>query len=231
MRHFAFFFINPARSRHQGDVAVPAPRAWQMIVLSSIPEDRAGRAPARISPEELAACRRGDRATLEAVFRAHAEGLARLLTRIVGPSVEVEDLLQDTFAAAITAFRTFRGEASIKTWLYRIAIHVAHQHLRRPRHRREVELPDADAIAREPSPSTAPELREVAARLYRHLDALDATKRIALVLYAIEEHSVDEIAVFMGASKAATRSRIFWARRALMRRMRRDPVFGEGDGR
>jgi RNA polymerase sigma-70 factor, ECF subfamily len=215
-------------------VAVSARNAWELIVLSSVPEDRPRRPPSGAAPEQseqseqIEACRRGDRAALEAVFRAHAEGLARLLTRIVGPSVEVEDLLQDTFANAITAFRTFRGEASIKTWLYRIAIHVAHQHLRRPRHRREVELPDADLVAREPAASMTPEAREVAARLYQHLDALDATKRIALVLYAIEEHSVDEIAVFMGAGKAATRSRIFWARRALMRRMRRDPLFAAG---
>lgn len=174
------------------------------------------------------ACRRGDRAALEAVFRAHAEPLARLLTRIVGPSIDVEDLLQDTFAAAIPAFRNFRGEAAIKTWLHRIAVHVAHQHLRRPRHRREVELPDPDAVARDAGPTSTPELRELTRRLYRHLDAIDATKRIALVLYAIEEHTVDEIAVLMGASKAATRSRIFWARRALLRSLRRDPQLAEG---
>jgi RNA polymerase sigma-70 factor (ECF subfamily) len=210
-------------------VAVPVRSAFELVVLSSRKDREA--APVR-TPDELAeridACRRGDRAALEAVFRAHAEGLARLLTRIVGPSIEVEDLLQDTFAAAITAFRTFRGEASIKTWLHRIAIHVAHQHLRRPRHRREVELPDADAVAHDASLAMAPEFREVARRLYEHLDALDAPKRIALVLYAIEEHTIDEIAVLMGASRTATRSRIFWARRAVLRRMRRDPMFATG---
>ncbi|HMG22759.1 MAG TPA: sigma-70 family RNA polymerase sigma factor [Kofleriaceae bacterium] len=175
-----------------------------------------------LAPADIAACRRGDRAALEAVFRAHAEPLARLLTRLVGPRAEVEDLLQDTFAAAITAFPSFRGEASVKTWLHRIAIHVAHQHLRRPRHRREVELADPDAVVDEPAAALAPERRDLARRLYHHLDALGAARRIALVLYAIEERSVDEIAVLMGASKAATRSRIFWARRALMRRMRGD---------
>ena len=207
-------------------MAVPAPSAWQLIVLSSAPEDRAAAAAARAPAAQVEACRRGDRGAMEAVFRAHAEGLARLLTRIVGPSADVEDLLQDTFAAAIPAFQTFRGEASIKTWLYRIAIHVAHQHLRRPRHRREVALPDPDRVARDAGAAMAPELRELARQLYGHLDALDATKRIALVLYAVEERTIDEIAVLMGASKAATRSRIFWARRALMRRMRRDPAGG-----
>jgi RNA polymerase sigma-70 factor (ECF subfamily) len=225
-----FSFINFPRARHQGDVALSPQSALALIVMSSSPDDRAAAPSPRIGADQVDACRRGDRAAMEAVFRAHAEGLARLLTRIVGPSIEIEDLLQDTFAAAIGAFRTFRGEASIKTWLYRIAIHVAHQHLRRPRHRREIELPDADAVAREPSAAVSPELREIAARLYAHLDALDATKRIALVLYAIEGHSIDEIAALVGASKAATRSRIFWARRALMKRMRRDPAFAEQAG-
>src|SRR5262245_17847430 len=166
---------------------------------------------------------------MDAVFRAHAEGLARLLTRIVGPSIEIEDLLQETFAEAITAFQRFRGEASVKTWLHRIAIHVAHQHLRRPRHRREVALDDPETVARDAEPASVPELRELTQRLYRHLDALDAAKRIAFVLFAIEEYTVDEIAALTGASRAATKSRIFWARRALLRRMRRDPRLTEGE--
>lgn len=200
--------------------------AFELILVSSSPEERSARVRVSVPSDQVEACRKGDRSALEAVFRAHAPHLARLLRRMVGPSADVEDLLQDTFAQAIPAFKTFRGEASVKTWLHRIAIHVAHNHLRRPRHRREVELPDADAIARE---STAPaEQREITERLYAHLDALDATKRIALLLYAVEEHTIDEIAALMGASKTATRSRIFWARRALMKRMRKDAAFTGG---
>ena len=197
---------------------------FELILLTSTPEERRTPAP-RAEPEQIEACRRGDRSALEAVFRAHAEGLARLLTRIVGPSVEVEDLLQETFAAAITAFPKFRGEASVKTWLHRIAIHVAHQYLRRPRHRREVELADADE--REGLAGASPEHRELARRLYEHVEAIDVTKRIALLLYVVAGHSVDEIAALMGAGKAATRSRIMWARRKLMRRMRKDPLFAD----
>jgi len=229
-------------------VAASLRNPLELLVLASSPEDRAARPAAPVADPidaridapidarigapidaQIDACRRGDRAALEAVFRAHAESLARLLTRIVGPSVDVEDLLQDTFAAAIPAFGRFRGEASIKTWLHRIAVHVAHQHLRRPRHRREVALDDPETVARDPEPAGEPELRALTLRLYRHLDALDATKRIALVLYAIEEYTVDEIAALMGASRAATKSRIFWARRALLRRMRRDPRLAEGE--
>jgi RNA polymerase sigma-70 factor (ECF subfamily) len=198
--------------------------ALELVVLSSVPRDRANPTPTSVPANQIEACRRGDRNALDAVFRAHAEALARLLTRIVGPSVELEDLLQDTFAAAIPAFRTFRGEASVKTWLSRIAIHVAHQYLRRPRHRREVALVDAETVSG--AAVQTPEQRELARRLYAHLDTIDAPKRIALVLYAIEGHTVEEIAALMGAGKAATRSRIFWARRALLKHMRSDRAFG-----
>jgi RNA polymerase sigma-70 factor, ECF subfamily len=194
--------------------------AFELVLLTSVPEEKAGPI---IAVDQIEACRRGDRNALDAVFRAHAEGLARLLTRIIGPSAEVEDLLQETFAAAITAFPRFRGEASVKTWLHRIAIHVAHQYIRRPRHKRETALVDPDE--REGTPELSPERRELARALYAHLDAIDATKRIALVLYVIEERDVDEIAALMGAGKAATRSRILWARRKLMKRLRKDPMF------
>lgn len=206
-------------------VALALHPALHLIVMTSDLEDRRARASvvAAESADHIAACRRGDRNALEAVFRAHAPQVARLLKRIVGPSSEVEDLLQETFAAAITAFPSFRGEAAVATWLHRIAIHVAHQHLRRPRHRREVALPDEEEVA----PETTPEERELSARLYVHLDALDPAKRVALILYVIEGHTVDEIAVLVGASRTATRSRIFWGRRALLRALKRDPAFAD----
>lgn len=203
--------------------------ALDLIVMTSEPEDRRARAPSvgGDQAEQIAACRRGDRGALEAVFRAHAPGLARVLKRIVGPSSDVEDLLQETFANAITSFASFRGEAAIRTWLHRIAIHVAHQHLRRPRHRREVEMPEQEPAAADSS-DESPERRELARRLYAHLDALDPAKRVALVLYVIEGHTVDEIAVLVGASRTATRSRIFWARRALLRALKKDAAFAGG---
>lgn len=203
-------------------------RAFALVVLSSAPVDRPSPPPAKLAHDQIEACRRGDRSALEAVFRAQAEGLARLLARIVGPRGEVEDLLQDTFAAAITSFPSFRGEASVKTWLHRIAIHTAYQHLRKPRVRREVQLVVEDV--RESIVSVSPEHLERTRALYAHLDALDAPKRIAFVLFAIEEHTVAEIAALMGASKAATKSRIFWARRALMKRMKGDPLFASRGG-
>jgi RNA polymerase sigma-70 factor (ECF subfamily) len=206
-------------------VALSLRDPWDLVVLSSAPRDRPTPLPARVDATQVDACRRGDRGALDAVFRAHAPALARVLVRIVGPGAHVEDLLQDTFAEAITAFPRFRGEASVKTWLHRIAIHVAHQHLRRPRHRREVALEHPPEPATDTNAGLTAEALAVSSKLYVLLDELDADRRIALVLFAIEEHTVEEIAVLMGASVTATRSRIFRARRALMKAMQRDPAF------
>jgi len=180
-----------------------------------------------VSADVIEACRRGDRGALDRVFRMHAAVLERLLARIVGPRTDVEDLLQETFVAAMQAFPQFRGEASVRSWLHRIAIHVAHKELRKPRHRREAAL-EGDAPA--PALSAPEQLAEtqLASRLYTHLDKLEARKRIAIVLHVIEGYSIAEIAALTGASQTATKSRLFWARRALLASMKRDPQLREG---
>jgi RNA polymerase sigma-70 factor (ECF subfamily) len=197
-----------------------------LILAMGAPASGAGAtADLSISAEELDACRRGERAALDRVFRAHASVLERLLARLVGPHGDVEDLLQETFIAAIHAFPRFRGEASVRSWLHRIAVHVAHKELRRPRRRREapIEMLGAEIAGNEASTTDRIAASQLANALYRHLDKLDARKRIAIVLHVVEGYSVAEIAALTGASQTATKSRLFWARRALLASMHRDP--------
>lgn len=179
------------------------------------------------SPDLVEQCRRGDRAALEQVFTAHAPYLERLLGRVVGPRAEVEDLLQATFGAAITGFARFRGEAQVRTWLARIAVRIAHEHLRRAEYRKRGELPSMEAIPDDALDGRRAEdnldQRQRAQRLYAHLSAIGPKKRIAFLLHVVEGHPIDEVAALMGASSTATKSRIFWARRELMKRASRDP--------
>lgn len=185
--------------------------------------------PPKIEPsaDRIEACRRGDRGALDEVFRMHAEGLERLLGRLVGPRAEVEDLLQDTFSAAIFAFPRFRGEASVRTWLHRIAVNTACKYLRQPRDKRDAQ-PDAEATTSDTAtPAEDAERRQLIEKLYTHLDELDAPKRVAFLLVVVEELSIAEVAALTGASKSATKSRVFWARRMLQRRLARDPAFAK----
>lgn len=182
-------------------------------------------------PDLVEACRQGDRKALEAVFVAHAPYLERLLGRVVGPRADVQDLAQATFSAAIVAFPRFRGEAQVRTWLARIAVRIAHEQLRRAEHRRRGELPSMDLVADDARDGRRAEAnidaKQRVARLYEHLSAIAPRKRIAFVLHVIEGHPIEEVAALTGASRPATKSRIFWARRELMRRAARDPWLKE----
>jgi RNA polymerase sigma factor (sigma-70 family) len=163
--------------------------------------------------DQIEACRKGDRRALQAVFLAHSPYLERLLGRVVGSALEVEDLLQSTFLAAIHAFPRFRGEARVRTWLARIAIRIAQERLRSASHRRRGELPDLED-------SIDPRV----VRLNHHLQAISPKKRIAFVLHVFEGLPIEEVAALTAASVTATKSRVFWARRELIKRAQRDPI-------
>lgn len=176
----------------------------------------------------IEACRRGERQALERVFSAHAPYLERVLARVAGRSLEVEDLLQTTLMAAIQAFPRFRGEANVRTWLARIAVHTAHDRLRSAAQRRRADLPDFDALpANDDNADEDVDRRRRLQRLEYHLTALGPKKRIAFVLHVFEGMPLEEVAALMGAGLPATKSRVFWARRELLRRAQRDPVLRE----
>jgi RNA polymerase sigma-70 factor, ECF subfamily len=175
----------------------------------------------------LDGCRRGERAALEIVLRAESPRLERILGRILGPSGEtVEDVLQDTFEAAVRAFPSYRGEAPVSSWLGRIAVRTALRYLKRPERRRRVplELVVGHELVRDP-PRQEQETadRRLLERVYEHLAAISPKNRVAFVLHVIDGLPVDQVAALCGASVTATKSRVFLARRRLLARARRDP--------
>jgi RNA polymerase sigma-70 factor (ECF subfamily) len=183
----------------------------------------------------LDACRRGDRAAIEAVLRPLLPALERVLSRLVRDSADVEDLIQTTIAAAIVGFPRFRGESTVKTWLCRIATYQVREHWRSPRRRRVMlELVDDDRSGPHPiglavagRADAQAEARRRLERLYHHLASIGASKRIAFVLHVIDGRPMEEVAAIMDASLAATKSRVLYARRALMAKAKRDPLLAD----
>jgi len=182
------------------------------------------------STASLDACRRGDRQALDAFFRAEIPALQRLIARLIGPSGDLDELLELTLIAAMDAFPRYRGEASPQRWLTRIAVNIVYQEFRRPERRRRValELVPSDALIDQgPLPDRTFEGRSRVRRLYQLLDKIPPKKRIPFVLHVFEGRPIDEVAAIVGASVVATKSRIFWARRGLLARARRDPSLRE----
>ena len=187
------------------------------------------------APEVIKACRRGDPKALDAVFREQSPALERLLARMIGPGADLEDMLQQTFLSAIIAFPKYRGEASIRTWLARIAVNAVRQDKRRPavKRRASLELVPDEREHDAPRVDRVADQRRKLERLFEHLEAIGSKKKIAFVLTTIDGRSIEETAALMGASKSATKSRVYWARRALLSRARKDPMLQdllEGEG-
>jgi RNA polymerase sigma-70 factor (ECF subfamily) len=162
-------------------------------------------------------------------FRAYAGMVQGVIARLVGPTPDVEDLVQTTFLEALRNLSRFRGEAKLSTWICGIAVHVAHHHLRAGKVRRHVPLELVPESDMRPGASEASDHdhaldeRRLAARLHGLLDRIHPKKRIAFLLYVVEERSVEEIAALTGATQTATRSRMFFARRELRRLIAADP--------
>jgi RNA polymerase sigma-70 factor, ECF subfamily len=176
------------------------------------------------SPECLAGCRSGDTGAIDALFRSHVGLVEHVLGRLVGPIADLEDLTQTVFLEALRALPRFRGDASFKTWLIGIAIHVGQHYLRAGKIRRHVPLdivPD-ETLATDDDHEWRLDERRLGPELHQLLDGIGAKKRIALLLYVVEGHSIGEIAALMNASAAATRSRIFLARRELKKLLNRN---------
>ena len=181
-------------------------------------------------PALLAGCRLHDPASLDAFFRAHARYVERVIARLTGPTPDLEDLVQTTFIQAFQSFARFRGEASLKTWVTRIAVHVALHQLRAGGVRRAVPLElvseGNEPVDEAPSADQEASSRQLARRLHALLDGIAPKKRIAFLLYTVEEHSIEEVAALTGSSKAATKSRIWFARRELMAMVKAHPELG-----
>lgn len=180
-------------------------------------------------PALLDACRRGDRRALEDVLQQHTPDLERLIVRMVGPRADVDDILQTALIAVVSAFPRYRGEASLRTWMTRITVNVVRDYLRQPRHRRvvlELVQDESDFEDREGPDQQAMGRRQLE-RVYDLLAAIAPKRRLAFVLHVFEGFSIDEVAALTGATRAATKSRIFWARRTLVGKAKKDPLLRE----
>jgi RNA polymerase sigma-70 factor (ECF subfamily) len=162
-------------------------------------------------------CREGDAAAFEALYRAHAGRLFGLLTRMAGSAQEAEDLLQDVFVQAHRKLGSFRGESSLGTWLYRLAVNQCLDHLRgrQSRMARATDSLDADDAV-EPV-AAAPALPEAIARIdiERAIAQLPDGCRAAFVLHDVEGLDHREVGEVLGISEGTSKSQVHKARMKL----------------
>jgi len=168
---------------------------------------------------------------LEAAFRMlvtrYQERIHRLVYRYTKDALEAEDVTQDVFLKLYRKLDSFQWDSAFYTWLYRIAVNTAADHVSK-RQRRPVQLsedvgqlmgspdPDPSRQYRGPSASESPDeslLQEERAEVtHRILEQLPEGYRTILVLREFEELSYVEISEVLGCSLGTVESRLFRAR-------------------
>ena len=172
----------------------------------------------------VAAARAGDNAAFARLFRRHADGVRTRITRLIGPVAERDDLVQKVFIAFHRTLPGYRGEARLSTFLHRIAVNAAYDHLRARSHRADSPgLPDAESLVQHLSPALEDQVAACAdlARMLALLEHLSPKKRIAFILVAVEGCSLAEAAALIGAAEDTVKQRVLQARRDLLARLAR----------
>jgi RNA polymerase sigma-70 factor (ECF subfamily) len=177
---------------------------------------------------------RGEKQAFELLVSKYQRKLARLLSRFIRDSTEVEDVTQEAFIKAYRALPTFRGDSAFYTWLYRIGINTAKNYLvamgRRAPTTTDIDSEEAegfengDQLRDLNTPENEMMSRQVAETVNQTLGELPEELRTAITLREIEGLSYEDIANIMNCPIGTVRSRIFRAREAIAAKLR--PLLG-----
>ncbi len=177
-------------------------------------------APMRDEASLVARLRVGDRGAFAELVQEHSPRIYGLALRMMQDPAEAEDVLQETFLQAAQHLKSFREQANLGTWLYRIASNQALMRLRR-RRPQAVSLDEAaeahiEVTLGTPDWSSRPESEllssEARAQMEKAITALPDSLRLVFILRDIEGRSTAETAADLELSVSAVKSRLLRAR-------------------
>lgn len=176
-------------------------------------------------------CLTGEPAATRELFRRHQRRVHASLYRVLGTNRDMDDLLQDAFLQVFNSLRSWRAEASLATWVDRVAVRCAYRYLsQRGRRIQTTEMIDDDDAPsiHEGGPSARRQLaRDGVKRLYAVLDELSPAARLAFTLHEIDGRPLAEVAALVGSTVTATKLRVWRARKRIEHAAANDPVLAE----
>jgi RNA polymerase sigma-70 factor (ECF subfamily) len=181
--------------------------------------------------ELVSRAQKGDRAAFRTLFERYSRRAYSLAFGVVRNPDDALDVVQDAFIKAHRHLDKFEGQASFYTWLYRIVMNLAIDHIRKNRRQKVVDFSDGTldegGLGEESlipriiggNPGRAMLDREIRDRIAAALDELSDNHRAVLVMRELEGLSYEEMAQVMGCSKGTIMSRLFHARRNMQKRL------------
>ena len=170
---------------------------------------------------------RGDKRAYDLLVLKYQHKIVGLVGRYLRDQDEVQDVAQEAFIKAYRALPRFRGDSAFYTWLYRIAINTAKNHLvSRSRRPPDTDI-DADmeegthqeSLSDMVNPENSLATDQLEAVVYKAIDDLAEDLKVAVTLREFEGLSYEEIAEVMDCPVGTVRSRIFRAREAIEKKI------------
>lgn len=171
---------------------------------------------------------RGDEPAFEVLVHRHSGDLYRSVYAFLGSKQDAEEVVQDAFVHAYRGLQFFRGAASFKTWLYRIAINLARNRYQANKRRAtdgavslnavsddESEEPVADIADSHAEPSGELERKELEKAIMLGLSELPDSLREVMILRHVDDLSYDEIAARLDCRLGTVKSRLARGREIL----------------
>ena len=204
----------------------PAPRKAQPVDLMVAPPEKA--APPNNPLEELdlvQRAQRGDIAAYDDLVRRYQERIYATVYHMTANHEDASDLAQETFIKGYQALKSFKGDSSFYTWVYRIAVNKTINFLKQRKHRTYLSLNDLDfnaehdpdlmALISDKTPRRDASLSELQEKLNAAMLKLSPVHRLVVTLHDVQGLSHEEIGKIMDCNIGTVRSRLFYARQQL----------------
>ena len=169
--------------------------------------------------------RKGDMSAYDELVRRYQERIYATVYHMTANHEDANDLAQETFIKAYQALKSFKGDSSFYTWIYRIAVNKTINFLKQRKHRANLSLNDLDlnaehdpdlvALISDKTPRRDLNLAELQEKLNAAMQKLSETHRMVVALHDVQGLSHEEIGKIMECNVGTVRSRLFYARQQL----------------
>ncbi len=166
--------------------------------------------PTDVDAALVARAQRHEKGAFDALVHRHQRGVWRVVRRYLRNAADADDVTQQAFVRAFRSLDRFRGEASVRTWLYRIGINLALNHLRDHAREQPSEIAD-DALSSSAVGTTALEVSERGAQLRGAVATLPPKQRLVLELRVFEDLSFREVAALADCTENAAKVSFHYA--------------------
>jgi RNA polymerase sigma-70 factor (ECF subfamily) len=173
--------------------------------------------------EIIARAQAGDLRAFETLYRKHERQVYRTALAILNNSQAAEEVLQDCFLRTYKHLHRLNGEPSVGPWLHRVAVNLCYSRLRH-NYLSQVTVPLESLSNRlfpslGPSPEESTQHSEISAAIQRGIASLDFKHRSVVVLYYLQEFSLEEVAYILDCPVGTVKSRLHYARKELSQRL------------